>query len=65
MTETAVHGYIPTGRKQEDWKEHIRTEKDYELAKGSGLAWVIFNSFPFTWVEARNILIEEGVIEDE
>lgn len=59
-----VLGLVPTGRVREDWKLHIKCKKDYDLALGSGLAFVIFNEFPFTWAEARNILIEEGLIDE-
>lgn len=57
-----VVGYVPTDRVQEDWKDYIKTKKDYDLAVGSGCGWVLFPTLPFSWNEARHILIEEGVI---
>ena len=53
-----LHGHVPTGRKQEDWTLYIKTEKDFELAKGSGVAWVLFKDFPLSWEEAKKRMNE-------
>lgn len=59
MDQPIVYGYVPTGRVKEDWRGYVKTEKDYALASASGMAFIIFKDFPFSWNEARQLLEEE------
>ena len=45
--------HVPTNRKKLDWKEHIKTERDYRCAADSGIGWVVFEGLPLTWEEAK------------
>lgn len=52
-------GVVPTGRTKEDWRPYIKTERDFKLAVDSGLAWVVFKDFPFSWEICKKIIEEE------
>lgn len=52
-------GIVPTGRTKEDWRPYIKTERDFKLAVDSGLAWVVFKDFPYSWADCKKIIEEE------
>ena len=52
-------GVVPTGRTKEDWRPYIKTERDFKLAVDSGLAWVVFKDFPYSWEDCKKIIEEE------
>lgn len=56
-----IHATTGVPKEKLDWRLEIKTEKDYNIALESGLAWVIFKDFPFTWGEAKKELASIGV----
>ena len=59
-------GAVPAKDHYTDWRKHLLTKEAYDLAVGSGLAWIVFKHppLPLTWTEAKKILIEEGIIDE-
>ena len=55
-----LHAYVPSGKKKLDWKEHIKTKRDYDCAVASGIGWVVFDGLPLSWERAEKILNEEN-----
>lgn len=52
-------GVVPTDRKKERWQESIKTERDYNLAVSSGIAWLVFESLPLSWAGCLEELNKE------
>lgn len=46
-------GLVPTGRVREDYRKHIKSERDYNIAVSSGVAWVAYENLPLSWKEAE------------
>lgn len=57
-----IHGYVPTNKEKLDWRLEIKTKKEYDLAVGSGIGWVLFPTLPISWTQAEKELkeMEEG-----
>lgn len=46
-------GLVPTGRVREDYRKHIKSERDYNIAVSSGIAWVCYPDLPLSWKAAK------------
>lgn len=46
-------GLVPTGRIYEDYRLHIKDERDYNIAVASGIAWVCYPDLPLSWTAAK------------
>ena len=59
-----AHGYVPTNKEKLDWRLEIKTKKEYDLAVGSGIGWVLFPTLPLSWSEAeKEILAYQTKVE--
>lgn len=58
-----IVGHVPAERVQRDWKLDIKTKEQYDFAVASGLAWVVYKDFPFTWEEAEEDLMVYEIIK--
>lgn len=54
-----LQGYVPTGRKKEDWKLYIKTKEQYDAAVASGIGWVLYENLPLSWDACLKELGEE------
>lgn len=50
--------------KKENWKDSIKTKRDYDIAVASGLAWVVYDNLPLSWSECLKELEEENKEDD-
>ncbi|UZS00961.1 hypothetical protein [Pseudomonas phage vB_PsaM_M1] len=48
-----IHAYVPTGRVKEDYRLHIKSKRDYDIAVASGIAWVCYPDLPLSWKAAK------------
>ena len=57
-----IVGVVPTNKEKLDWRLEIKTKKEYDLAVGSGIGWVLFPALPISWTQAEKELkeMEEG-----
>lgn len=46
-------GLVPTERKREDYRLHIKNKRDYDIAVASGIAWGAYENLPLSWKEAE------------
>lgn len=56
-----AHGYVPSTNitnTKLDWRLEIKTKKEYDLAVGSGIGWVLFPTLPISWTQAEKELKE-------
>ena len=44
---------------KENWKDWIKTKRDYDIAVASGLAWVVYDNLPLSWSDCLKELEEE------
>ena len=52
-----IHASVGVQHKEvPDWRLEIKTEKDFNTILSSGLAWVVYKDFPWTWAAAKKEL---------
>ena len=44
---------VPTDRKREDYRLHIKDKRGYDIAVASGIAWVCYPDLPLSWKAAK------------
>lgn len=49
---------------KENWKDWIKTKRDYDIAVASGVAWVVYDNLPLSWSECLKELEEEKKVEN-
>ena len=47
-------------REKENWKDWIKTKRDYDIAVASGIGFLVYRDLPLSWSECLKELEEEN-----